>query len=459
MNAVQQNESKFHQQQNIKTVIAASATGSLIEWYDLLLAIILSPILSEKLFPPGDSKFLETLAIVVSSYLIRPIGSLIFGSIGDKSGRKKSFLLSLVLMGGATFLIGCLPSFAQIGWFAPILLLIFRLCQGMAVSGEYAGGIIYVAEHAPKNKRGYYTGFIQATIPIGLLLCLSVVYTTQYLMTAESFNAYGWRLPFLLSAILVIVSYFIRKKLGESPVFRQLQSNGETSKTPLEDTFTTPGNARLMLLAIFGGNAAQATVMQAAQFLTLFFLQRTAFLELKTCILILGIATFFSVPFFHFFSALSDRIGRKKVLLAGLVLSAVFMPIIFYGFSIIGNPEQLNVVHSISLSATVKLVCLSFLLCFTSAMVYGPMGIFMLELFPAKIRYTSMAFSYNIGNGVLGGSTTLIGEFLRRASVFTVFLTSFISLIYPLILICTAIIVNAVWVPETYQNNLYNEEI
>lgn len=458
MISVQHPESKLYEQQTIKTVIAASATGSLIEWYDLLLAIILSPILSEKLFPPGDSKFLETLAIVVSSYLIRPIGSLIFGSIGDKSGRKKSFLLSLVLMGGATFLIGCLPSFQQIGWFAPILLLVFRLCQGMAVSGEYAGGIIYVAEHAPKNRRGFYTGFIQATIPIGLLLCLSVVYTTEYLMTAESFNAYGWRIPFLLSAILVIVSYFIRKRLGESPVYEKMKTAGETAKNPVKDTFKTPGNYKLMLLAIFGGNAAQATVMQAAQFLTLFFLQRSAYLELKTCILILGIATFFSVPFFHFFSALSDRIGRKSVILAGLVLSAVFLPLTFYGFSVVGNPGQLTSLHGITTMATAKLVGLSFLLCFASAMVYGPMGVFMLELFPAKIRYTSMAFSYNIGNGVLGGSTTLIGEFLRRAAIFSFAFSPFISLIYPLVIICIAIIVNAIWVPETYQNNLYNED-
>ena len=446
------------QQQNLKTVITASATGSLIEWYDLLLAIILSPILSRHLFPDGDSKFLETLAIVISSYLIRPFGSLIFGFIGDKSGRKKSFLLSLLLMGGATFLIGCIPSYNQAGWLAPVMLLVLRLCQGLAVSGEYAGGIIYVAEHAPKGKRGYYTGFIQATIPLGLLICLAVVYTTEYFMSAETFEAYGWRIPFLLSSVLVVVSYYIRQKLGESPVYTKLKTSGSTSNNPIKETFSTKGNFRLIMLAVFGGNAAQATIMQSAQFLTLFFLQQSAYIELKSSILILGIATFFSVPFFQYFSALSDRIGRKRVIIPGLILSAIVLPIVFYGYGAIGNPENLQFTHTISFDTTLKLAGLSFLLCFASAIVYGPMGIFMLELFPAKIRYTSMAFAYNIGNGVLGGSTTLIGEALRRAAIFVPILMPFVTLLYPLMMIVTAIVVNMGWVPETYQNKLHEDD-
>ncbi|PVH25418.1 MFS transporter [Sphingobacterium corticibacter] len=445
-------------QKNLKQVIIASATGSLIEWYDLLLAIILSPTLSRHLFPEGESRFLETLAIVVSSYLIRPLGSLVFGFIGDKSGRKKSFLLSLLLMGGATFLIGCIPTFGDIGWLAPLALLILRLCQGLAVSGEYAGGIIYVAEHAPKGKRGFYTGFIQATIPLGLLICLLVVYTTEFLMTAETFEAYGWRIPFLLSALLVGVSYYIRRNLGESPMYKNLKTAGKLSTNPVKETFKTKGNMRLILLAVFGGNAAQATIMQSAQFLTLFFLQRSAYIEFNTSILILGTATLLALPFFQYFSALSDRIGRKKVIIPGLLLSAVSLPIIFYGYGAIGNPDGLQFVHSISVISTLKLAGLSFILCFASAVVYGPMGIFLLELFPTKIRYTSMAFAYNIGNGVLGGSTTLIGEALRKSAIFSPIIAPFIILLYPLILIVTAIIVSLGWVPETYHNSLHDEE-
>ena len=287
--------SQSKEKNNILQVIIASSVGTLIEWYDMFLAIILASVLSTQLFPnDGSSHFLETLAVVVSSFMFRPIGSLIFGSIGDKVGRKYSFLVSLIMMGSATFFIGCIPSFETAGWFAPVLLLVCRIFQGLAISGEYAGAVIYVAENAPAKKRGFYTGFIQATVPLGLLICLLVVYLTQTALTEEQFSSFGWRIPFLFSGVLVLFSYFIRKKLHESPVFEQLKKEGKTSKSPVKEAFTTPGNIKIMLKAIFGGNAAQSTIMQTTLFVTLFFLQRAVMLPYDTVLVVVLISTLFS---------------------------------------------------------------------------------------------------------------------------------------------------------------------
>lgn len=436
------------------TVIVAAAAGTLIEWYDLFLAIILAPVLSENLFPKSDVKFLETLAVVLSSYLIRPVGSLIFGAIGDKTGRKKSFLVSLLLMGGATFLVGCIPGYSVVGWLAPVMLLVFRLAQGLAISGEYTGATIYVAEHAPANKRGYYTGFIQSTAPLGLFVCLAIVFATRALMSPADFIAYGWRIPFLFSAVLVLVSYIARKQLGESPVYTQLKAEGKTTQAPISDAFKTPGNGALMLRAIFGGCAAQATLMQTSQFVTLFFLQRSAMLSPNTAILVLASAILLAGPSFQFFGGLSDKLGRKKLMLSGLIISAILVPIVFYLFLKIGNPNELKEVHSINTAATIQLIGLALLINVATAMVYGPIGAFMLELFPTRIRYTSMGFAYNIGNGVIGGSTAFITELLKKTLIIGAAFAPLVGLIYPLALVIIAIIVNATSVPETYKNSL-----
>lgn len=443
---------------DIKTVIVASSVGTLIEWYDMLLAVILAKVLSVNLFPSEGSHFLETLAIVGSSFMFRPIGSLIFGNIGDKVGRKYSFLISLVLMGASTFLIGCIPNFSSIGWAAPVLLLLCRLLQGLAISGEYAGAVIYVAEHAPMEKRGFYTGFIQATVPVGLLVCLGVVFITESTMSEADFNSYGWRIPFLLSSVLVILSYFIRKRLHESPVFAELKKSGKTSKSPIKEAFTTKGNVKTMLKAIFGGNAAQSSVMQTNQFVVFFFLQNTVKLENTTVLLITGIAMFLSVYFYQYFGALSDKIGRKKVLIGGLVSSLILIPLSFYLFMKIGNPQGIDEVHSISTGAILKIVGLSFLLSVAAAATYGPLGAFMLEIFPTKIRYTSMGFAQNMGNGFIGGATAFVTEFLKTSFVVSAFLSPFIGLIYPLVLVVLAIIVNITLIPETYKTDLTKED-
>ncbi|SHJ04217.1 Major Facilitator Superfamily protein [Mesonia phycicola] len=439
---------------DILTVIIASSAGTLIEWYDMFLAIIMASTLSVNFFQADGSHFLETLAVVASSFMIRPIGSLLFGSIGDRVGRKYSFLLSLIIMGASTFLIGCIPNFATIGWAAPILLLVFRLLQGLAISGEYAGAVIYVAEHAPKEKRGFYTGFIQATVPIGLLICLLVVYIVRSSMSAEDFVSYGWRIPFLLSSVLVILSYFARKKLHESPVFEELKSKGKTSKSPIKDAFKAKGNIALIFKAIFGGNAAQSTVMQTSLFVTLFFLQRTVLLPETTVLLITTIVTFCSAYFYQYFGAISDRLGRKPVLLGGLIASLILIPLSFYLFIQIGNPDGLNEIHEISTTATMQLIGVSFMLSVAGAATYGPLGAFMLELFPTKIRYTSMGFAQNTGNGLVGGATTFVTELIKSSFVVSAVMAPYIGLIYPVGIVVIAIIVNAFFVPETYKRDL-----
>lgn len=441
-------------QNKIFTIIIASSAGTLIEWYDMFLAMLLAGTLSVNLFPAGESHFLETLAVVVSSFMFRPIGSLIFGNIGDRIGRKSSFLLSLVLMGISTFLIGCIPHFSTIGWAAPILLLICRLMQGLAISGEYAGAVIYVAEHAPAHKRGFYTGFIQATVPVGLLVCLGIIFIVKSIMSESDFTAYGWRIPFLLSSVLVLLSFFARKKLHESPVFEELKKAGKTSKAPIKEAFTTKGNIRTMLKAIFGGNAAQSSVMQTSLFVTLFFMQRALKLEENTVLLITGVVTLLSTYFYQYFGALSDKIGRKKVLIGGLISSLIMIPLSFYLFMEIGNPEELTEVHAISNSAVLQIMGISFLLSVAGAATYGPLGAFMLEIFPTKIRYTSMGFSQNMGNGCIGGATTFITELIKTSFMVSAALSPFIGLIYPVFLVVVAIIVNVLFIPETYKTNL-----
>lgn len=439
---------------NLKLVIIASSVGTLIEWYDLLLAVILASVLSNQLFPAGENKFVETLAIVATTYLIRPFGSLIFGNIGDKTGRKNSFLISLLLMGAATFLIGCIPTFSQVGWLAPILFLILRLFQGLAISGEYSGAVIYVAENAPADKRGFYTGFIQTTSSIALVLCLLIVFATRGLMSEESFNSFGWRIPFLFSAVLVIISYMIRRKLHESPVFSQLKKEGKISSAPIKETFKSKRNVGLILSAIFGGNAAQSAIMQTNQFVALFFLQRTVKLTDTTSILIIAVGIILAGPLFLIFGALSDRIGRKKVILAGLFLGLLIIPITFYTFLEMGNPMRLDTVQHIDTQTTLIFIGLIFLVTVASALVYGPMGAFLMELFPTKIRYTSMGFTYNVGNGAIGGSTPVITELIRSSVVISFAFSPYTGLIYPIVLIVIGIIVNIFFVKETNKNSL-----
>ena len=427
----------------MKTAIVASATGTLLEWYDLFLAVILAKLLSSQLFPSNsDTAFLETLAIVGSSFFVRPIGSLFFGSMGDRKGRKKSFLLSLLLMGGATFLIGLIPTFNQIGWAAPILLLVLRLAQGFALSGEYSGAIVYVAENAPADKRGYYTGFIQATVPLGLLLCLVVVIGVQSVMSPEDFASWGWRLPFLSSAFLVLFSFLARRKMDETPVYLEMKASGNLSKSPVKESLNSWKKIKVMLMLIFGGNAAQSTIMQTSQFVTLYFLQRAMKVDEFTSFTILAAAMLLGTPFFQWAGAWSDKIGRKKVIYMGICLGLISIPASFYLFNALGNPEGLTVAHGLPFSTTLIFILMAFINMIASALVYGPMGIFVMEYFESKLRYTSMGFTHNIGNGLIGGATPLITEFIKANVIVGAALSPFIGLMYPIGLVVLAFLIN-----------------
>ena len=430
-------------EKQMKTAIVASATGTLLEWYDLFLAVILAKLLSSQLFPSNsDTAFLETLAIVGSSFFVRPIGSLFFGSMGDRKGRKKSFLLSLLLMGGATFLIGLIPTFNQIGWAAPILLLVLRLAQGFALSGEYSGAIVYVAENAPADKRGYYTGFIQATVPLGLLLCLVVVIGVQSVMSPEDFASWGWRLPFLSSAFLVLFSFIARRKMDETPVYLEMKASGNLSKSPVKESLNSWKKIKVMLMLIFGGNAAQSTIMQTSQFVTLYFLQRAMKVDEFTSFTILAAAMLLGTPFFQWAGAWSDKIGRKKVIYMGICLGLISIPASFYLFNALGNPEGLTVAHGLPFSTTLLFILMAFINMIASALVYGPMGIFVMEYFESKLRYTSMGFTHNIGNGLIGGATPLITEFIKANVIVGAALSPFIGLMYPIGLVALAFLIN-----------------
>lgn len=430
-------------EKHMKTAIIASATGTLLEWYDLFLAVILAKLLSSQLFPANsDTAFLETLAIVGSSFFVRPIGSLFFGSMGDRKGRKKSFLLSLLLMGGATFFIGLIPTFNQIGWAAPILLLLLRLAQGFALSGEYSGAIVYVAENAPEDKKGYYTGFIQATVPIGLLLCLVVVIGVQSFMSPDDFSSWGWRLPFLSSAFLVLFSYLARRNMDETPVYLEMKASGNLSKSPVKESLNSFKKIKLIMMLIFGGNAAQSTIMQTSQFVTLYFLQRAMKVDEFTSFTILAVALLLGTPFFQWAGAWSDKIGRKKVIYMGIVLGLISIPASFYLFNALGNPDGLSVPHGLPINTTLLFIVMAFINMIASALVYGPMGIFVMEYFESKVRYTSMGFTHNIGNGLIGGATPLITEFVKANVIVGAALSPFVGLMYPMGLVALAFIIN-----------------
>jgi MFS family permease len=289
---------------------------------------------------------------------------------------------------------------------------------------------------------------------MALIVSLGVVFLTRSSLSEEQFNSFGWRLPFFLSGVLIVLSYMLRRKLQESPVYLELKQAGKTSKTPIRECFKSKENIKLMIAAIFGGNAAQSAAMHTSQFVTLFFLQRTVRIPDTTALFILTVAFFFGIFLYQWFAALSDRIGRKKVIICGLVSSLIVIPIAFHLFLALGNPHGLTEVHSISNGTIAIFILLEIGMMISTAMLYGPMGAFMLELFPTKIRYTAMGFAHNIGNGAIGGATPFVTELLKSIFIFGAVLAPFTGLIYPLLLVIIAIIVNSIAVPETVNRSL-----
>src|SRR5215213_10668063 len=306
-------------------VIFASSLGTVFEWYVFYLYGSLASIIGAQFFsayPPGTRDIFALLAFA-AGFLVRPFGAIVFGRVGDLVGRKYTFLVTIVIMGLSTFLVGLLPGYKTIGIAAPIILVLLRLLQGLALGGEYGGAAVYVAEHAPDGKRGYYTSFIQTTATLGLFLSLLVILVVRAAVGEEAFKVWGWRIPFLLSVLLVAMSYYVRVRMKESPLFTKLKETGETSTSPIKDSFGHMAGWKIFLLVLFGATAGQAVVWYTGQFYALFFLQTVLKVPLGTAYVIVAIALLLGAPLFVFFGSLSDRIGRKKIMMAGNLLAAL----------------------------------------------------------------------------------------------------------------------------------------
>ncbi len=464
-------------------IIAASSVGTLIEWYDFYIFGSLATVISTKFFPAGNqtAALLSTLATFAAGFVVRPFGALFFGRLGDLVGRKYTFLLTLVLMGLSTFLIGCIPSYESIGFVAPMLVLILRLLQGLALGGEYGGAATYVAEHSPTERRGFWTSWIQTTATIGLFVSLLVIIATKSLMSEYDFNEWGWRVPFWISIIMVAISVLIRMRMKESPLFAKAKAEGNTSTNPLKESFGHRLNFKYVLLALFGATMGQGVVWYTGQFYALSFIQNTLNIEIGQASRLIMYSLAFATPFFVIFGYLSDHIGRKWIMLTGMLLAIIFYRPIYSAMydagstshkteiaahsstTVVMNPVHQSPGDSIRTSTFIRiysdgtksketreelvsakkmasstapgvmvhknvelddasfwsLVWLVFAQVVFVTMVYGPIAAFLVEMFPVKIRYTSMSLPYHIGNGIFGGLLPAIATFLatRAAQV------------------------------------------
>jgi len=467
-------------QYGVWRVITASSVGTMIEWYDFYIFGSLAVYLSPKFYPPGNDTlaliaYLSTFAV---GFIVRPFGALFFGRIGDLVGRKYAFLVTLSIMGGATAAIGLLPTYKTAGWFAPIVLLLIRVLQGLALGGEYGGAAVYVAEHVPDNKRGFYTSFIQITASLGFFLSILAVLGTQSAMPKEQLADWGWRVPFLLSIILVSISLYIRLKMRESPIFSRIKASGMTSAKPLTEAFTVWPNLKRVLISLFGATAGQGVIWYTGQFYALFYLQTVLKINVRTGYIIVAIALLLAMPFFTLFGALSDRIGRKWLMMAACLLSIVsYIPIYKQMQAAAGNnvvtvrSTTNKVTGAISLTPITidstgqqvpateathpsipMLVLLVFIQVIFVCMIYGPIAAYLVEAFPARIRYTSLSLPYHIGNGVFGGLLPLIGLTLcaRTGNIYA-------GLYYPMIVAAITLVTGSLLLKETHGTLIWDE--
>lgn len=515
---------------SIRKVIAASSVGTMIEWYDFYIFGMLAKTISTQFFPEGNptAALLSTLAIFAAGFLVRPFGALVFGRLGDLIGRKYTFLLTLVIMGISTFLIGCVPNYNSIGIAAPLLVLILRLLQGLALGGEYGGAATYVAEHAPIGKRGFYTSWIQTTATLGLFIALGAILLVKSNMSDAAFNANwgGWRYPFWISIVLVGISVYIRLKMKESPLFAELQASGTTSKNPLKESFRHKSNFKMVLLALFGAVMGQGVIWYTGQFYAQNFLETKCNIEFEQSRTIILWAIVFATPFFIFWGWLSDKVGRKWIMMAGMALAIFTYRPIFSTFlndtntadppgikvAYIGIKDTLiykelnnkgdmtstffqknaynnSITFDITRTDTLyaepqeyregdsrgfdhlvmdregetkhinkkldsglywKFIGLVFLLILYVTMVYGPIAAFLVELFPTKIRYTSMSLPYHIGNGVFGGLVPFIG--LLLTTTFTK--DPLVGLWYPIGVAALCLVIGTVYLTNKIDKNI-----
>jgi len=470
-------------------VIGASSVGTMIEWYDFYIFGSLATVIAPLFYPQGNNTlaliaYLSTFAV---GFVVRPFGALFFGRIGDLVGRKYAFLVTLLIMGGATALIGFLPTYATIGVAAPLILLLIRILQGLALGGEYGGAAVYVAEHVPDARRGFYTSFIQITATLGLFVSLAVILIIQNTMSREAFTSWGWRLPFIVSIFLVAISLYIRLRMKESPIFRHLKSTGMTSAQPLKEAFTKWKNLKRVLISLFGATAGQGVVWYTGQFYALFYLQTVLKVNTTSANYIVAIALLMGMPFFVFFGALSDRFGRKKIMMFGCLLAAIsYLPIYrsmqaVAGSNIVTAISQRNpITGAISLTPQTsingalqpakevltyvdfaqlvsnpvawKLILLVFIQVIFVTMVYGPIAAYLVEAFPARIRYTSLSLPYHIGNGVFGGLLPLIGltVIAQTGNIYA-------GLYYPIVVAGLTFIVGSLLLRETRHVLIWEE--
>lgn len=472
------NMTEKQKNRTIWSVITASSLGTLIEWYDFYIFGSLAVVLATKFFPADNptAAFLSTLATFAAGFVVRPFGALFFGRLGDIIGRKYTFLVTLLIMGFSTFLIGCIPSYETIGFMAPVLVLILRLLQGLALGGEYGGAATYVAEYAQPHRRGYWTSWIQTTATAGLFISLIVILITKNTLSPDEFDSWGWRVPFWISILMVGVSYVIRKNMKESPLFAKAKSEGKTSKNPLKESFGNKYNFKFVLLALFGAAMGQGVIWYTGQFYAMSFLQKVMNVESAQVDSLMATALLLGTPFFVFFGWLSDKIGRKAIMMTGMLVAILsYRPIydsmyksinlesktvaangitekrtanihkdiasdslitfhketLFTDGTLIkkdsivhwsaagpimkeGKAEEPKVSQSLRLSDDTKwyLVFLVFIQVIFVTMVYGPIAAFLVEMFPVRIRYTSMSLPYHIGNGVFGGLLPAVATYL-----------------------------------------------
>lgn len=461
----------------------------MIEWYDFYIFGSLATTISPLFYPSGNDTlaliaYLSTFAV---GFVVRPFGALFFGRIGDIVGRKYAFLVTLLIMGGATASIGFLPTYSSIGIAAPIILLVIRILQGLALGGEYGGAAVYVAEHVPDEKRGFYTSFIQITATLGLFVSLIVILVVQTLMSQQAFSSWGWRIPFLISVLLVGVSLYMRLRMKESPIFSQIKGAGMTSAQPLKDAFTHWENLKRVLISLFGATAGQGVVWYTGQFYALFYLQTILKVNFRSANYIVAIALLMGMPLFVFFGALSDRIGRKRIMLFGCLLAAIsYLPLYHAmqrvaGSNVTTAVSQKNVVTGaitltpqtlvngiaqpakevlpysnfgsfISNSTAWQLILLVFVQVFFVTMVYGPIAAYLVEAFPARIRYTALSLPYHIGNGVFGGLLPLIGltVIAQTGNIYA-------GLYYPIVVASLTFVVGSLLLKETKHTLIWDE--
>jgi MFS family permease len=444
---------------SLRRVILASSLGTLFEWYDFYLYGTLAVFFGDLFFPPGNERaaLLASLATFGAGFGVRPLGAVVFGRVGDLVGRKYTFVITMTTMGLSTTAIGFMPTYARVGLLAPALLVALRLVQGLALGGEYGGAATYVAEHVPDARRGFYTSFIQTTATLGFFLSLGVIAACRLGYGAARFKAFGWRVPFLLSFILLALSLYIRLRMSESPLFARLKKEGRVSKNPLIESFARPLNLKYVLLALFGATAGQGVVWYTGQFYALTFLQKPLNLDWRLAYALMAAALALGTPLFVVFGALSDRIGRKRIMLAGCVLAALTYVPIYQAMKALANPGMAPAVTSLGGGRAAGLVALLLVQMVYVTMVYGPIAAFLVELFPTSIRYTSMSLPYHIGNGWFGGFLPLIATAMTtspavkarfgEAAIYT-------GLAYPIAVSLITALVSALFVHETKDHRI-----